>query len=503
MGRVITNAMSLSRAREATLGVLPATPAWFVLEPNNPSNFGETYSKTARSPISKSRGRRKGSTTDMDSGVEFEADLTLFHLRLSMEEFCFARAIGGDVFTPTGASSGSYSVPAVTAAQAGRMVYGVSSAKTLLYARGFATAVNNGLKVLGATVSTGATTISVAGVAAETVAASDFVELAVAGVRGATGDLQIDASGNLVSTALNFTTLGLGVGQYIRIGGVDALNQFATLANNGFARIRQIAANKLTLEKREGVFVADTGAGVAIDILYGSFVRDVPVDHADYVEWSTQFEIASPNLMSGGATGYEYAVGNWPNQLTITVPLTNKATMTCSYVGTNTTEPSSSRATGSANAKQGVETESFGTASDIARLRLEDVDNQGLTTDFKSITVTFKNNTSGEKVLGVLGPRYLNAGNLEVDVETQVVFTSALVPIAIRQNKTCGLEIGLQNGDGGALINLPTGTLGGGNRDYPANQSVLVNTTFMAHEESLFDFSMSVSFFPVLPDDTD
>lgn len=45
------------------------------------------------------------------------------------------------------------------------------------------------------------------------------VELDVTGVQGASGDIEIDANGDLTSTILDFTTLNLTPGQMIFIGG--------------------------------------------------------------------------------------------------------------------------------------------------------------------------------------------------------------------------------------------------------------------------------------------
>jgi hypothetical protein len=98
MPRVVTNFLTFRFAREASLGVLPGAPQWFELEPNSINNFGNTIGTTARSPISKVRARRKGVVTDLDSGVEFEADLTLTHLRDFAECFCFSRAVGPDSY---------------------------------------------------------------------------------------------------------------------------------------------------------------------------------------------------------------------------------------------------------------------------------------------------------------------------------------------------------------------------------------------------------------------
>lgn len=500
MARVLTQGMSLSATREATLGVLPVDPLWLELEPNTITTFGNTIAKTARSPISKARARRKGSVTDLDSAVEFEADLTLGHLRLFAENFLFARAIGGDSYVASAATGAVYTVPAVSAAQAGRLIYNAGGAKTLLFAIGFDIDGNNGLKVLGAAVAAGAVGIPVAALTAEVPQNDVLAEVSVAGVRGAAGDISIDAQGNLVSVALDFTLLGIGLGQTIHIGGVDVLHQFADPDNTGFARVEAIAAHKLTLGKRDQAFVTEAAAGVAIDVLFGQFVRNVDVDHADFFQPSLQFELRSPNLLPGGAAGNEYAIGNWADAISVAIPLSGKATVTLGFVGQNTTDPTAVRATNAENAKLAQQTQAFGTSSDLARLRMQNVDEEGLTTDFKSATFTLTNNVAGEKVLGVLGPKYLNAGNIEADVENQMLFTSADVIHGIRCNTTFGFDWVLRNGDGGVAFDLPTGTMSGGGREYPANQSVLINDTFAAHQENNGPgFTCGLSFFPVLP----
>jgi hypothetical protein len=499
MGRVLTNGMSLSFAREASLGKLPVTPLWYELEPNTINSFGTTIGKTNRTPISKARARRKGVITDLDSAVEIEADVTLTHLRIFAEHFLFSRYVGGDVYQPSAASGVAFNVSPMSAQQASRLIYSADGAKTLVHARGFTNPSNNGLKPLGAAPAPGATAITVAGLTAEAVAADDLVEVAIAGIRAAVGDLAIDASGNLVSTVLDFTTLGIVAGQVIHIGGLDILNQFGSEDDFGFVRVAGVAAHLLTLVKRDQPFVADTGAGVAVDILFGQFVRNVDIDHPDFLQPSAQFELASPNLMAGGGTGYEYAIGNWADSISIAIPLTGKATVTLGFVGTNTLNPTGVRAAGAADAKVGGQTEAFGTASDIARLRIQDIDEAGLTTDFKSATFTLTNNVAGEKVLGNLGPKYLNAGDIEADVENQMLFTNADVIERIRCNKTVGFDWVLRNGDGGVAMDLPTGTLTGGGRDYPANQSVLMNDTFAAHQEDAVGFTCGWSFFPALP----
>lgn len=493
MGRVLTNNMAMAYSIESTPGV--ATTTWKQLEPNSLGDFGATIGTVARSPISKNRQRRKGVITDLDSAAAFEADLTLDHFIDFMEGFAFAQFNGPLSIHSSAAvagGSGGYTVASG----------GALAANTLVYAQGFVNATNNGLKVVQS--GSGATNIRVNGLVAETAPANAFVE--VAGVRGAAGDLEIDADGNLISTALDFTTLGLTAGQAIWVGGAAAANQFFTAANTGFARIRIVAANKLTLDKKATVFTVDdgtdTGSGGtnrSIDILFGRFLRNVTVDDADYLERSFTFELAYENLGNPSGDEYEYAVGNYCNQVTFNLPLTDKATCSFAFIGLDTEPPTSSRMSGASSATAPLRTEAYNTTSDVARLRITQVDETGLTTDFKSVSMTLNNNVSPEKVIGTLGARYMNTGNFEVSLESQLLFTEGDVVDAIRNNTTLTMDFVLKNASGGMFFDIPSLTLGGGGKDFPVNESVLINVTATAFADATLNTSLGVSLFPYLP----
>lgn len=493
MPRVLTNNTSLAYAVEASTGVLPGSPVWKLLEPNSINSFGANISTVARSPISNERQRRKGTITDLDSAVEFEADLTIEQLRDFAEAFIFASAVGpvsirSESNSTLAAGSGAYTHAAIAAA---------IPANRLVYARGFPSPGNNGLKVVGSGSTTTNTVVS--GVTAESVAARRNASLEVAGVRGASGDLQIDGNGDLTSTALNMTTLGLTVGQFIHVGGLTAANQFANAANLGMARVMGIAAGKLTLDKKLTTFVTDSGAGKQIDILFGQFIRNVGTDHADFLERSIQFEGAFPNLGSGGAEEYEYPEGNFANEMSFNMPLTDKATVSVGFVGTDTPEPTGTRKTNAANAYNPERTGAFNTSADFIRLVVAQTDETGITTDFKSATVSINNNVSPEKVLNKLGAKFMNFGNFEIAIEAQLVFTSSAVVSAIRNNETLSLSFGLRNDDGGFMVDVPSCTMGGGGKDFPVNESVLINTTLESFGDATLGTSLSLSLFPVLP----
>lgn len=503
MGRVLSNNTSLSYAIETALGT-PGT-VWNELEPNEITTFGAEITTVARDPISKNRQRRKGTVTDLDSAVEFTHDLTLSAFVDFMEGFVFSVAGNGDLtFKGADVTATGFTVPALTAAQGAKLQYTAGGPISLVYARGYSTAANNGLKPLAADAEATDTEIQVAGLTAETAPAKAEVE--IAGVRAEEGDLALTVTGttavlssgnNGATNNLDFTTLGLKVGQFIHIGGMGAGNQFTE--GYGFARITAISASELALDKLGAGLATSAGAGMTVDLLFGRFVRNVPVDDADFLERSFQFELASPNLMPAAATGYEYSKGNFCDSMQIELPLTNKATVTFGFIGTDTEVPTTTRKPGADAAVAPNRTGAFNTSSDIARLRIADVDETGLTTDFKSLTFTVNNNVSPEKVLGQLGAKYMNTGNFEIDIEAQLLFTNGDVIARIRENTTVSMDFSLRNDDGALYVDVPSMTLGGGERELPRNESVLLNITAQAFGDPALNTSLSVSLFPIVP----
>ena len=509
MGRVLTNATGLSYALESSLATLPGSPTWKAIEPNEIPAFGAEITTVPRRPISKSRQRRKGATTDLDSSVEVNADLTMESFLDFIQSFLFAAAkypssqspirsgalylnLAADNDPPPAGTDPGFTHSALSAAiPTGRLVY----------SRGFTNAVNNGLFQVKTGSTTTATLVEGTPAFVDEIPSNEAnATLEIAGVRGATGDIQVNAGGNLISTVLDFTTLGLVVGQVIHVGGLLTANRFAIAANFGYARVRAIATNLLTLDKKATTFTTDNGSGKQIDLLFSGFVRNVAVDHADYRENSFHFEAAFPNLdVPGPGARYEYAKGNFANELNINLPLTDKAGLEFRFVGTDTEVPTTSRKTNAANAALPVQTTAFSTASDIARLRVTKVDETGLTTDFKSLTATLNNNVTREKVLGVLGARYMNAGLFEVDVETQIVFTDSRVIEAVRNNETLTMDWSIRNGDGGVFFDIPSLTLEGGGRDFEVDASVLASFTIQSFGDPVLGYSIGVSLFAFVP----
>lgn len=504
MGRVQTEYTSLLMAREATPGVLPGTPVWFLQEPNSYATLGAKFTKVPRNPISKLRQRRKGIVVDLDSDVEFETDVTLENIRDKGEGLLLATRSGltsGPLHLGSGAARDSLAAVSATGFSYTAIVGSTVPAGRLVFSRGFSAAALNALWLVTA----GSTTSSIAVStlpSSETPTLGQNAQVDVVGVRGASGDIQLNGSGNLISTILDFTTLGLTVGQFIKVGGAASANQFATTAYNGTARVMAIAANLITLDKRSWtVGSADTGSSKLIDIIFGQFIRNVPVDDSRYLEATYAFEASMVGLQNPGpGDEYLYPNFNMVNEVAFNLPLTNKATMATKFIGADTPDPTSTRATGASTPVLPVATAGFGTSSDIIRLGLRDWTSQVDQGVFwKKVDVKVNNGITPEKILALLGAKYMNVGQLQVDLDAEALFTTDVLISAIRANTTMTMDFLLRNTDGGVMIDVPALTIGDGKLSLPRYKTVTISEKCEAFVDPTLGFSLGISLFPYLP----
>ena len=506
MSQVITEGVNLACVVESTLGATtPPTTGWFNLQPNSLGAIGPTYKKLARDPISKNRQNQRPILVDEDSQAPWESDVTkdlvddfLEGIFMSATKHSGGTGTARFMVTPTTGSPGTISAltaTAITVAAGGALAQNV-----LVYMRGFATASNNGLKVVGAA-STNTSIVITGGLVADAAPSANAMA-EVAGVQGVASDIGIDVNGNITSTALDFTTLGLNVGQWIWLGGdpTNATLNFATAGYRGFARLKAISAHLLTLERRSWtVGAADTGTGKTIQVLFGRWIRNVAIDSADYKTPSYAFEVTYPNLQAVGTPEYEYLLGNMVDEFVFNIPLTQKATAQMKFMGTTSLDPATARVTGPSIAINPVTNLAVSTSTDVMRLRVSNTDETGISTDFQSCKMTIKNNISPEKELGQLGAKLMNVGRFEVMVEMDVIFTSDQVIKAIHDNRQASMDIGLRNGDFGVLLDLSSMSIDSGDRKFEKNKSVVIQAKTTGFQDPTLSFTLGASIFPYLP----
>nr|WP_295828302.1 phage tail tube protein [uncultured Azospirillum sp.] len=103
----------------------------------------------------------------------------------------------------------------------------------------------------------------------------------VVGFEGAADDIKAVADGLTSEVGgLDFTTLGLRIGQWVKVGDTGAAYHFAAdTMNRWWGRITDIAARKLTLDNLPVGWTADTGSGKTIRAFFG----DVLVNGTDKI----------------------------------------------------------------------------------------------------------------------------------------------------------------------------------------------------------------------------
>jgi hypothetical protein len=521
MARVLSNNVSLRYVVETSLGVAP-TSGWVLTEPNGISTYGEEQTTVARRPISAIRGRKKGTVTDAVSNVEFEADLTMSSFDDFIEGFVFSEfanvefdltdaKANGAALDATGTGydfAGAVSTFTNATEVAAKMIWVTGAAQTLIYGSGYLLDANNGLKVLTADVASGSTAIVCAGTATETAPANAKVE--VAGV--AVDDLTLTISGStatLVSAAdvADWSVHGLNAGQFIHIGGTTSAGVNANLIATdvyGYARITSISGATLNLDKLDAKLGAagPHAPAARTDILFGRFLRNVAVtasaNDARYIERTYQFEAVYPDLGGVGTDEYEYAKGNTANEIALSLPLSDKAMATWTFLGTETGDITASRTTGPSTALDPLKTTAVSTSSDIASITTDVI---SLASDvcFKDLTVTINNNATPEKCLGSRAADFVNVGLFEVSIEGQMLFTNKSIVDAVKNNTTVTFTSIFKNDNGAVALDLPALTFGGGAREFPVDASVLVSVEGQTFTDPTLGYDLGVSLFPTVP----
>jgi len=526
MARSGTNNFGLRYGIESSLGTKP-TSGWRVLEPNNPSAFGATITTVERRPISPERGRKKGTVVNLESSVEYEADLTMDAATDFMEGFVFAefankefdlKASSGTVPPPV-ASATTWTVDSISTLLGGKLTFAAAGPWPLVYGKGYTNSANNGLHQITVDPAPTDTTLTTdSTLVAET--PSTNASLQVAGVRCAIGDLAFTKSGStatIVSAAdiSDWSAFGLFAGQYIHVGSDDdsgsRQNMFDDGSGNdvyGYARITSISGATLNLDKLDvNLDTTDASNATLVDILFGRFLRNVATtadsDDSEYLERSYSFEGLYTDLGGVGTDEYEYSVGNFCNEWAIQVPLNEKSIATWGFIGTTTEDITGSRATGPSTAVSPLRTEAFNTASGIAAITT-DVVSSASDVCFKSLTLTLNNNVSPENCLGTLGASFMNSGLFEVNLEGQMLFTNKAIVNAVKNNTTVTFAMILKNSDGAMVVDIPSLTFGDGSREFPVDASILVNITGIAFNDptgTIPDVSIGISLFAKVPED--
>lgn len=277
----------------------------------------------------------------------------------------------------------------------------------LVRTSGFTNSANNGLFKVSS--STG-TTVVVAGTPTLTdeAAPPQGAKIKAVGFEGASGDITATASG-LGSTSLNFTTLGLTVGQWIKIGGGSAGNMFATALLNDWARITAIAATALTLDNKPSGWTTDNGASKTIRVWFGDYIRP----------GSTRKSFTYEKVVTSMTTPlYRRYRGMIANSMNLTIEASQIVTGSFDFLGKDEVTSTSSM---DASPDEAPQNDIMNAVTDVGRIA-ENGSVISAANPIKRQTLTISNNLREQMAIGTLGLIGVGVGDFDVTGEIQTYF---------------------------------------------------------------------------------
>lgn len=503
--KIDSNVVGLSIAEEVCLKVLPTVaagdglPVWHEQEPNSFSDFGGDITTVARSPISRSRQRRKGTVVDLDASGGFQMDITKSNLQRLMQGFCFADAreqaktipMNG---TPIVITSVSASTGYNAAASLDRF-----AVRDIVLASGFTSPANNGMKVLTAA---SATALMAVGVVAEATPPA-AAKLHRVGKVGVAADLSITVAGgvtSLVSASNAMPSFGNSLipGAWLFLGGDDATSQFAN--NQGYACVKSISASAIVFDKTTWNPVAESGAGKSIQIFVGNIVRNES-DPTLIKRRSYQLERTLGNDAAGVQS--EYVIGAVANKCTVNLAQADKITLDMEYVGCDVQQR-----TGLQGLKEGTRVaargeDAFNTSSDVYRIKLgiqdpNSTNPQALFGYVTDGTIDIDNGVTPSKAIGVMGAFDTTAGDFMVSGSLTAFFTTVEATRAVRQNADVYLYQIFASKNSGFIFDIPLLSLGGGRIGVEKDKEITVPIDQNA-AQSAFGHTLLTEFFDYLP----
>jgi len=316
-----TNRVQVAYVEETTYGVVPTITGTTVMRQARIT--GESLNFNISNVVSNEIRQDRMVPDLVQSGAQAGGD-TNYEMSFPLPRAFLDQMMGGAMFNNWVQKAYKNNIVAdteVAGVSSGTGIYTVDAGGTafivgaMVQASGFTNAVNSGVFNVTATSATSVTTTNSASVleAAPPVAAT----LQTVGHLFASADLVATASG-LTCTAANFLTMGLAVGQWIKIGGTGAAFQFATAANNGFARIIAVSATSITLDNLPTGWGADAGTGKTMKIWFGDTLKNGTTVRSFAMEKGfldvTQYLVFNGMIVGGmslNLTAQQIATGNF------------------------------------------------------------------------------------------------------------------------------------------------------------------------------------------------
>lgn len=293
-------------------------------------------------------------------------------------------------------------------------------------------------------------------------ASSRGARVKVVGFQATTGDVNATAAPNaLTSTTLDFSTLGLVVGMWIKLYG------FTTTAtsNNGWARVSSIAANTLTFDIVPTGWSAKTEAGT-VGGYFGDFLKNGVTDVTYSVE--VEYSLSAPTYM--------YYRGNKPSTYTLQADTQQIVTESVTFVGFNALDPTTTR--GVSNFRG--DAVAMGTPATVDAQGYSVMDSSNAVpfviaggaemagpNFVNSFSIQLENNLRPQTAVGTLGAVGIGAGRVNITGNLNTYFGDTTELAKLTSNTATGFAVGFLDSafNKGMIYDLPKIKYSGGQPD--------------------------------------
>lgn len=389
----------------------------------------------------------------------------------------------------------------------------------LVFAEGFTTAANNGLKLVDTGPDENTVPVTTT-LAAETPPAT--AKLWRVGHQFDTAEVDIVVTGALPTLTRNgggskdFTELGIQPGEWVFLGGDSATTRFTNvdasgnLVNTGWCRVRAVTATTMSFDLTEYTMTAETGTALTVQLFLGGQVMHNQALLANQQRHTYQIERELGEDANGAQA--EYFVGEAINTVACNFPLKDKVNFDFAFQGLNHATRSGSetlRSAESSATRTGLlNEEPFNTAGDISyRMAVYTEGTTAPTPLFAyvdALTLNINNNISRVEVLGADGAVDLSYGGLDVSAEITAIFEDTASLDTIRNVDDVTINWRLVKENAGVHFDLPLLTLQSPGPDVAPDTAIKLPVTSEGNtgasiNSTALDHTLMITYFPYLP----
>lgn len=486
-----TNRTQIGVVRESTFGTTPANPV-FKTQRTRSSNINANPQTVVSDEI-----RADGQVTDLILvGQQAQGDIA-GELSFLSHDDVLEEALRGtwgnhprilNIVEDTQISAVSTTTLTVLSALGSPFLEGM-----LCLLEDFTTAANNKLARVD---SSSATTVVFP--TATFVAEADPIpvdaSIRVVGFAGEEADLAaVTVGGNaLTSTLLDFTTLGIVVGDWVKIGSAVALTFFSgTTANNGWARVSAIVADRLSFDIVPAGWTADAGTGKFIRVFMGDRLRNGVVKRSNTIE--RQYLEHSP-------VTYEYLRGMVLSTLNLEFKSKSIVTTSRGYMGADGVVQSSRFAGASDEAAPTRDV--LNTSSNVGDISMDGATVTG-PNFVMNFTIEINNNMRMQDAVSSVGAVGIGGGEFNVSGSLATYFGSKAILEKVFNNTEFPVSLRCGRTDGNRetmLFDLPAVKLATGAPGIAGkNQDVPLDSKYQAKMHATLGYTIAVQRFWCVP----